>query len=531
MLVLFEPITLYSNNVDDFWFDLYDILPVLLPVFVCTILALCVVFSIFYIIGRRISKPGIFYFVTIAFFGFFIITYIQGNFLANSLPGLNGGGFNWREYRVEAVMSCVLWLVVFGALIVAVKKFKSEKVLKIVPYVSLAAFAMMFVSLLTTIATKPALENKSSAVATSKYYNQASSKRNFFILMLDAIDSRSFDNLLKDADYYQNTFKDFSYFPDTLSYYAYTRDSVPYIFYQTPNENETSFGEYSRTAYSNSSLFANLKDEGYKMRLYEDDLTVNGDTSDAFDNLVETMSISRKSFLEEILRYDLYKYLPYPLKGKAHIENSYFGAAEIPSDSESKFAWGDKVNYDIFKNENIEIVDDKVFHFIHLEGAHIWFNLDEDLNPVDKTVGTYSQKQTATMKVIAAYIDRLKEAGVYDNSSIVIMADHGYKDGVWEYDYILDRFNPILYIKGVDEHHDQMLRSDKPVSFADLGEAFEDLRLGKKSTELFSDIEYPRTRKLIYYVWSHENHMVEYETDAEAWNSDAMVETGRVFDR
>ena len=110
------------------------------------------------------------------------------------------------------------------------------------------------------------------------------------------------------------------------------------------------------------------------------------------------------------------------------------------------------------------------------------------------------------------------------------MADHGYKDGVYEYDYILDRFNPILYIKGFDEHHDKLQISDKPISFSDLSVAFDELRQKKKSTDLFKNIKYPRTRSLMYYVWSHEDHMVEYETEGKAWESDKMRETGNVYD-
>ena len=316
----------------------------------------------------------------------------------------------------------------------------------------------------------------------------------------------------------------------SLSYYPYTRDSIPQIFYSTPNENETEFDDYSRKAFSESPIINSLASEKYNMYFYDDQVIMSADTAELFKNMSNATRINSSNFLYEIFRYDLFKYLPFPLKGKAHIENSNFWTADL-EEGHNEFVWGDRVNYNIYKNEPLEIVDDKVFHFIHLEGAHIWFNLDEDLNPIDKTKGTYSQKQAATMKVIKAYIDRLKKADVYDKSSIVIMSDHGYMDGVWEYDYILNRFNPSLYIKGVNEHHNQMVRSDKPISFADLSDAFEQLRLGAKSTELFQNINSPRTRTLIYYIWNQENHMVEYTTEGKAWDDTSMVETGRIFDR
>ena len=102
--------------------------------------------------------------------------------------------------------------------------------------------------------------------------------------------------------------------------------------------------------------------------------------------------------------------------------------------------------------------------------------------------------------------------------------------GVWEYDYINSRFNPILYIKGVNETHSEMRRSDQPISFEDLVNAFEDLRKGKSSTELFQGIEAPRDRTIIYYVWNEEDHMVEEIQTGPAWDDSTIIETGNVFD-
>ncbi|MBR0372721.1 hypothetical protein IJH72_02145, partial [Candidatus Saccharibacteria bacterium] len=348
--------------------------------------------------------------------------------------------------------------------------------------------------------------------------------------LVDAIDSRSFDNLLKDDPDYKETFKDFTYYQDTVSYYPYTRDSIPYIFSQIPNHNETDFSEYSKKAFENSNIIKTLNENNYNMYFYDNDFIMGRDSASIFKNISNKTKINRENFFAEITRYDLYKYLPYPLKGKAHIENLSFWRSDL-EEGKVDFDWRDKPNYDIYNNEELEVVNENVFHFIHLEGAHIWFNLDENLNPIDKTVGTYSQKQTATFKVIKAYLDRLKSADAYDNASIVILADHGYKDGVWEYDYINNRFNPILYIKGIKETHSKMHRSDKPISFEDLGDAFNDLYLGKPSTELFKNITSPRDRTIIYYVWNEEDHMVEEVQTGKAWDETTIKETGNVFDR
>ena len=531
MFLIFEPISLYANNINDFWFDLYDMLPLLIVKFLLSTLILATALIICYYVAIKLFKKISFYYILLSIiFCLFLITYIQGNFLAGSLPGINGEVFNWRQYKLESIISVILWLIVFIASYFIIKKVKLPKFVSYISPITGAIFVMLLVSLTASLLTTDAFKDKFTSKATFDYYNQVSSDRNFFIFLVDAVDSRSFDQLLKDNPDYQNTFKDFTYYQDTVSYYPYTRDCIPYIFSQIPNHNETDFSEYSQMAFASSDIIQTLNKDNYNMYFYDNDIIINQETASIFKNMSDKTKINQDNFFSEIARYDLFKYLPYPLKGKPHIENLSFWRSDL-EDGKVDFEWKDKVNYDIYNNEELEVVDNKVFHFIHLEGAHIWFNLDENLNPIDKTVGTYAQKQTATFKVIKAYLDRLKSADAYNNASIVIMADHGYKDGVWEYDYINNRFNPILYIKGVDETHSKMHRSDKPISFEDFRGAFKDLYNGKPSTELFSDIESPRDRTIIYYVWNKENHMVEEIQTGKAWDETTIIETGNIFDR
>ena len=535
MFFIFEPITLYANNTNDFWFDIYDILPLLLAAFVATFLVLFLICVEVYIICAKIIEKVNLYYYFIAILGcIFLITYIQGNFLSGALPGLDGTPFNWRSYPIESIISVSLWFIAFFVLYISLQKFGIDKFFKFIPWATGAIFLMLFISLISTIATShdTLFKNKNISIATYDHYNEASTDRNFFIFLVDAVDSQNFNNLMKDNQKYYETFKDFTYFPDTISLYPYTKYSLPFIITQEPYHLETDFNEYSENAYANSSLFNELYSSGYKMSFYNYDFLANGDTAERFANMSLPSTINPKIFYKELLRYDLFKYLPYPLKNKVHIENVNFQNTSQNNEL-NVFAWDNVKNYQIYTTEPIDTVDDKVFQFVHLEGGHSPHNMDGDLNPVDPNVGTYLQKLPAAFKVIDAYLNRLKQYGVYDNSSIIIMSDHGYGDTNiedWTWDSALKRFNPILYIKGVDETHDQMQVSDKPISHIDLNQAYTDLINGKSSAELFSDISYPRTRPLITYLDSaHPNYLKEYETSGPAWAESQYTPTGTTY--
>ena len=54
---------------------------------------------------------------------------------------------------------------------------------------------------------------------------------------------------------------------------------------------------------------------------------------------------------------------------------------------------------------------------------------------------------------------------------------------------------------------------------------------GKKSTELFLNIDNNRIRRYLWYQWPNEENLVEYEQSGEAWNMDTLVKTGKEFNR
>ena len=92
------------------------------------------------------------------------------------------------------------------------------------------------------------------------------------------------------------------------------------------------------------------------------------------------------------------------------------------------------------------------------------------------------------------------------------------------------RQNPILYIKGVDEHH-EMMTSTKPISYEDLCGAYLELLDDKKSIDLFENIDENRIRRFIENGFESEDHMIEYEQRGKAWDAKASIETGRKFER
>ncbi len=526
MLFVYEPLMMYCTNKDDFWFDFGIMIAPTMKIFAMFFVGAAGVFTALYFLCRKFSAAVKPYRIALSvMFTVFIALYIQGNYLTAHLPALDGSAIDWSAYTSDDIITITVWTVLAAALIFALLKFDWGKLVVYFAGASIAVFVMLNVSLVTSAAQNDLFARKNNFISTTAGFNEASDDKNFFIFMVDSQSATEFTQVIFTQEQFAHTFDDFTYYPDTLSTYAYTRDSVPFVLSGHINKNEEDFGTYSERALNDSTLFKELDERGYDMYLYDSELAWYGEKGFDIKNDpdVDNVELRFGEYFENEMRYVWFKYLPYAYKKASGIEKMDFGRTV------EKFDWGNDTLYREFRNvPQVSRTAGAQFRFIHAEGAHVPLDMDEHMNRIEH--GTYLQKTAATAKLIAEFIDRLRASGAYDNSVIVIMADHGYQPALNQPEnYILSRFNPILLIKGTGEHHDFAV-SDKPVSYFDLPQAYVDLLDGKQSTELFPEAEYPRTRTVLWYEIYKEEHMVEYETDGMATVWDKFRETGNVFD-
>jgi len=523
MLYVIEPINTFVNNRNDFNFNFSSLLRPMVIITFVVFLALTIFYTTIYFFNKKRSNKLTFYNITlIASFIGFILIYIIGNYMTSSLPALDGGAIDWSKYWIENLITIVILAILIAVYVICIKKYGYEKVIDTSKYIVLAIFAMVFVSFIPALTNKSLYSNEKIVFVTNNNIDHVSENKNFIIFVVDAVDSRTFANELNKSDY-KNMLKDFTYYPDTLSMYIFTRDSIPYMLSGIPNLNETEFVPYYNKAMDNSPFINRLIEEEYQINLYEPDIKWNTEKSNIVQNLdVFDKSFASRCYLKQQTKYNLFKYLPFFLKPFSKINHYNMNTCKFDYIRDA-FSFDDGTTYDLMKDMEMKTVKNNQFNFIHVEGAHVPFNFDKDLNRIEN--GTYTQKVGASIKLVNTYLQKIKESGQYDNSVIIVMADHGFVDGGEG-----TRANPILYIKGINEHHDMKV-ADKAVSYADLMDAYNDLLDGKKSTELFSNISNSRERKYIWYLYLEEDHKVEIATKGKAWEYEKEYKTGVEYNR
>lgn len=520
MLFLYAPMELLFTNQDEFWFDLYILVPIMLVVFVITVSVSIMLFYIFRARGGgRILEV---YFIV------FFCSYIQGNWLTGGLPILDGRRIEWQN-SAERTKSIILWVIV-TIVVAALYKLRKKYFGKIVKVVSICMILMFCITILILAIENRGFEKKSSLVMTQNDMFEMSSDGNFIILVLDAVDAMRLQTLIDSDEEYSEIFKDFTFYNNMVGAYPFTKHSIPYILTGQWFENETEFRDYEVEAYRSSPLLAMLEDKNYTMSVYTAELLLEDNVDKRFNNIMTNQrGISDKwAFIRWQIKMTGFKYAPWDFKKIFYINFNAFNKLKIPPEGERLFTAS---NGDFYRNvleEEFQYSKQKCFKFIHIDGAHEPYTYDKNVN--ETVNATYETSLQASMTITKAYLDKLKEGGVYDNSVIIVMADHGYNDGMHDKTGEM-RQNPIFFVKGINESHAFRV-SQAPVSFEDLQMAYQRLLNGMGSDEIFDWKKGDRrNRRFLVYQFRKEDSITEYIQPSEAWDTEQMYKTGNVYDR
>lgn len=500
----YAPFELYLTNIDDMWFTLKDFwwMPVLF-----FIIAFFVIFAIGCFMQKRIRNI-----YSAAFFGGGLALYLQGNFLFIDMGQLNGGEIIWSDYTKNFTVNILIWLLIIAVPIVLYLIFKN-KAIKI--FTLLASFLLLIqtVTLGTLFISKSdSLKKNVGYSVTDANLLDVSSDKNAVVFILDMFDERYFKEIINLHPEVKDQYSDFTFFENATGSYSTTSYSVASLIIGAPIRNEgATFIDTINKNYEKTSMFNELKSENYALDLYTKSPLPQDLLYDASNYKPIIPHISdNKSFIKKLYRLAVCRYAPDAFKQRFWMDGTEFNGLQSFSNSDLNPYSDENIDfYNSIKDEKLVVTDEKRFKFIHITGAHYPYKINSKIEPIE---GTNDNKQTldtaiGSLNIVKAYIDKMKEAGVYDNSTIIIMSDHGYYwDGVLT--------NPLIMVKEVGAHKSFSI-SDAPVSHYDF-QATIMQSLGNNQNQEYGksmfDIEYGEKRNRIFYQYNlqEESKMSKY---------------------
>lgn len=525
LLAVYGPLELYLGSQGDFWFDLSAVLPRVLALFALMTLGGWLAFFLLRLWGRLPYRLGLAAGVT-ALLG----CYIQGTFLAGKLPPLDGTAVDWGADPLQRIASVAVFAAVAAAALLLALKAK-RLFPKMVAWGSVGLTAMLGLTLATLLLTTPLTDKSRYLQPTDRNMLEYSADTNLIVLVVDALDSKAFGEALAANPEFSHTFDDFTYFNDALAAYPFTRNSMPMIFTGEWYENKGNFDDYVNDAFQRSPLLAKLTADQYKIGLYNEGEIHLEET--LYEGVFENQMKVRASFtswrasFKLLAKMTAIRYAPWDLKSFGYDAAEYGAAIRLLSDT--GYGAVQKQNsafYQSLLEEPLAVAEEKCARLIHIEGAHVPYQYDKEMNIIEN--GSYTQNIEACLTICHTYLQKLKESGVYDNSVIVILGDHGYDESG---EHLEARMNPAVLIKGLGQQGEAMAVDQTPISYEQLAGAFADLLGGASAAEVFPEDAYPEGRRMLLYWYLHENAMDEYYARGRAYEIDRFELTDPNYDQ
>lgn len=479
------PLSVYCSNSQDFMFYYDDFF------WSIGIVGVCI-----YIIGTlliSILPKKIYELMLTSVFYIGVMSYIQDLLLNIKLSENDGSALKWEELKGFTIVDTLIWVAVLAIVIVVAIKTK-EKNNKLFVYISgfisLIQLVVIVTLLITAVSVANAAKNTPVYDIVGQGQYEVASKENIIVFVLDSYGNTQLDDGLKNNPDLLNPLHDFTYYNNSDSAYYGTFPSMVHMITGQEMDLEAGPGEYLDKAWNSENTknyFNVIKNAGYKYRLYSaNGKPVYGNAAnfkDYIDNVKElTINIDKKAVLIRMAKISVFKYLPYILKPYFEVPSYMFysvhnyGDYFVPNSGNMNF-------YGALKEKGLTI-DDSMENAIiiqHLDGTHLPNNMAAD-GSYDEN-GTLQSTEEGLMLILDEYMSYLKDIGMYDNSTIIITADHGR----WSVFEEGDDPQVIFFIKRAGEHRDVFEINEAPISHKDFPATILDI-IGEDYSEFGTSI-------------------------------------------
>lgn len=401
--------------------------------------------------------------------------------------------------------------------------FLSIKKFNIIKYVNiLSIFVLGLISILNIFNIKSEYKKfqisknnqEISETSLNTKFNLSKNGKNVVIIMLDRAESSYFEYILKDNPELSSIYSGFTYYPNTLSFNGHTLMGSPAIYggYEyTPVEsnkranlslsqkhNEATL-VIPRVLTEQSNFTAQMYDTSWGNFSYISDMSftneyekinggiLNGRYTGDFKKNLESYdeTLIQNSVIRNLFFVSLFRVSPAILRPIIYYKGSWWVNEDI-SDVDSFIDWYGQLYFmpelTSFDNKNNSLI------IFTNEATHSNENID-NLNIVNHSLSFPNDSNgyginVACIEAIGNWLNYLKENNVYDNTRIIIVADHGigygptaelkfndaYIDG-----YPKDSLNPLLLVKDFNSFDNLktdfsfMTNADTPsIAFKDL---------------------------------------------------------------
>ena len=494
---LFVPLEVYIKNADQLWFGFKEVL----KFFLATTAKYFMVLLLIYVICWRRNIRKI-YLSVLA--GLLLGVFLQAYIIELNYGLFDGHEINWNEYTGLGILNTFIWLYCLWIAFTKFKQIKSNaKIRNLIKSIAFSLVVLQCVVLLFTFKMNPlpleAYQNRKSInILTTKDMFTISSKNNVIVILLDAFEAKIFEEMMSKEPQIIEELKGFTFYPDTTSVYGFTHNSVPQILTGKTYYNDMPHSQYLEEAWKGNEYYQKLDHNHYDVGIYTIQTITAGHAP--IDNLISEDIELNENSMQDFTNLVRFRMMPHYLKQLFYLYDPNGKLSLLKNQKVQVYEVNDGDFYSELKKGLTYTDNNNCFRFYHLEGAHYpyIYNRNMEFGLYEKNNLNRYEQSVGVMKIVIEYIRQMKEKGIFDDSTFVIMADHG--------DFNQPGSRPLLCMKQPGSQMTDMKVSDDSISYSEfLPMLFQRFDENKKGNQ--RNFSLP-VRK--YYL-QQERDFVEYE--------------------
>ncbi|HEY8382295.1 MAG TPA: sulfatase-like hydrolase/transferase [Microvirga sp.] len=409
------PTTLFEGNRAEFKRDLLDIvLTFALPALILILSAILPALML----PRRLS---IWWASAMAATALYLWAY--GSFVVYDFGLLDGQAFVIAASKAQMIAEvvCIAVLVVATLFVARTKPELTAGLLAVLTAGNIA------------VAATPLLNRDTERPAVKRYDElyQFSKEKNVLVILLDAMQSDIFDEIVASDEALRETLTGFTFFTDTAGVAPTTFLSMPAIHSGLEYDRVTAIPAYSREAIEQQSFLNQLARNGYVTTLINPigglcprDIKLCVDDTDVLGG----SSMALRQNATTLLDLTLLRVAPLALKPAVYNKGQWTISRLVQEPVLAHFVLrGNALLMDLARN--MTTVQVPTAKFLHLFGTHLPIVLDDQCvyraEKITHSRDAYKAQVACSLAALRTLLTTMKQQGFYDNSAIVIMADHG----------------------------------------------------------------------------------------------------------
>lgn len=428
--IFFGPLEMVAFSANSFVFTYQDVLWLLLAAMITVTVAGALVISLL--------RGRIYNYVIAIIFTVTVAGYLQAALLNGSVGALTGEAVEWSQMKREMVLSLTVWLAVFIA-VITVMYFHRAFWRNMVIGVSVLLVVMQaapLVGILLGAYEETKIQGESRVSFSSNGIQEFSEKDNVLVFILDYMDYDYVESIYKEDPAFFDDFRGFTGYSNAVSTFGRTSPSVCNILtgytegaYIVPDD------EFYSNAWNstNPNILDALQDKGYSIEMYAHfaDIFASNETATNYvDNAVvlenESVKIVPGTMLKKLMYLSIYRYAPTAIKPFFWEYTDFYNDGVLQNLEE----------YDVYGllPEATATRSQNSFKLYHLDGAHppCYLNRNGEYMPTQ----TNEYEQTiGCLHLMKGILVRMQELGIYENSTIILTADHGDASKLWNNDF------------------------------------------------------------------------------------------------